>query len=349
MVPKISVIMPVYNADEYLTEAIESILNQTYENFEFLIICDDPSERTLSILNNFTHNDLRINVTYQKKQGLVNSLNRGIKLAKGEYIARMDADDVSHPQRFEKQIEFLERNSDIGLCGTWTNIIDKNGEIVDLFKPSSSPELIKWDLHFFNPIAHPSVLIRKSFFERNGYYLDSNIHCEDYALWVRAFNNTKLSNIPLILINLRKHDLNVSKTYSKIQMNHAIEVSQTALSSTLKYEIPLNNVKIIYRQSNNFSTEEYITTTKNLRQLQHSYLENPALSHEERKFIKNSMCIILYNIGILPVHRNPVLSFYILVLSFLNEPIFFIKHLGNLILDRRLLKKRATCHKKFDI
>ncbi|WP_440950015.1 glycosyltransferase family 2 protein [Methanosphaerula subterraneus] len=335
--PAISVIMPVYNGESFLGESIESILNQTYTDFELILIDDGSRDKSLQIMKNYS--DPRIIIIQNEKNiGLVGSLNKGIKDAHGEYIARMDQDDVSHPQRFEKQIEYLERNPDVGLCGTWANITNKEGEIIDFFKPSSTSDLIKWDLHFFCAIAHPSVIVRKSFFERNGQYLNSDIHCEDYALWVRGFNNTKMSNIPLLLINLRKHDLNISKTYSEIQMNHAIKVSQTALSSTLKYEIPLNNVRIIYRQSNIFSTEEYITTTKNLRQLKHSYLENPNLSHEDKKYIKKSMSMILYNIGTLPVRRNPILSLYIIALSFTSEPIFFIKNLGNLVLTRRFLK-----------
>ena len=339
-VPLVSVIMPVYNPGEYLAEAIESILNQTFMDFEFIILCDDPSFKTREIIDNYQKNDNRIIVFYQKKEGLVASLNKGCSAAKGKYIARMDADDVSHPQRFEKQIEYLECNSDIGLCGTWANLIDKNGRIIDFFKPSSSPNLIKWDLHFFCAIAHPSVIIRKSFFDRNGQYLDSDIHCEDYALWVRAFNNTKMSNIPLVLINLRKHDLNVSKTYSEIQITHAMKVSQIALSSTLKKKISLNNVQIIYRQANNFPAEDYMTTIKNLRQLQHLYVEIPVLSHEEKKYIRKSMCTLLYNIGILPFFRNPVLSLYLFVLSFISEPFFFFERLIFRIFDKLSLKNR---------
>lgn len=331
--------MPVYNADEYLTDAIESILNQTYDNFEFLIICDDPSERTLSILNTFIGTDPRIKTTYQKKQGLVNSLNTGIRLAKGEYIARMDADDISHPQRLEKQVEFLEKNSDIGLCGTWANLIDKNGDIIEYFKPSSSPELIQWDLHFFCAMAHPSVMIRKSFFERNGLYLEADIHCEDYALWVRAINNTKMSNIPLYLVDLRQHDLNVSKCYSDIQRKHGIAVSRIAIVSTLKNNISEGIVNIIHRRPGNSSTGEYITSTNVLRQLQRKYLDNPALSHKDKRYIKKSMCVTLYSIAILPVHNNPILSFYIFMLAFINEPFFFIKRSVHIILKRIQLKK----------
>lgn len=328
--PTISVIMPVYNGESFLKEAIESILNQTYTNFKLILIDDGSEDTSLQIMKSYLDSRIII-IKNEKNFGLITALNKGLQVAQGEYIARMDQDDVSHPQRFEKQIEFLEQNSDIGLCGTWANLINNMGEIVNFVKPSPSPGQIKWDLHFSNAIAHPSVMIRKSFFQRNGQYLDSDIHCEDYALWVRAFNNTKLSNLPVILINLRQHDQNVSKIYSEIQINQAIKVSQIALSSTLKYEIPLNIVKIINRHPNNFPTGEYLKTIKILRQFQHSYLENSSLSCEEKKYIKKSMCIILYTIGILPIRRNPILSLYIFILSFINEPLFFIKRSVHII------------------
>ena len=108
--PKISVLMPIYKGDEYLSAAVDSILNQTFSDFEFIIICDDPTEKTRQILDKYKQSDSRIRVYYQEREGLVNSLNRGCSLAQGEYIARMDADDISLPERFEKQVKFLDSN-----------------------------------------------------------------------------------------------------------------------------------------------------------------------------------------------------------------------------------------------
>jgi len=115
---KVSIVMSVYNAQKYLDEAIESILNQTYSNFEFIIINDGSTDKSLEIIENYAKKDSRIIVINRENKGLIYSLNEGIRKANGKYIARMDADDISLPQRLEKQVEFMEKNKNIGICGT---------------------------------------------------------------------------------------------------------------------------------------------------------------------------------------------------------------------------------------
>ena len=326
--------MPVFNADAFLTEAIESILSQTFRDFEFIIICDEPTDKTHEIIERYQKIDDRIKVIFQKRKGLVSSLNQALKLAKGEYIARMDADDISHPQRFEKQIEFLEKNSDIDLCGAWANFIGNNREISSVFKPANSPNLIKWDLHFFNAIAHPTVVMRKTFFEKNGQYLDSDIHCEDYALWVRAMNTSKMCNLPLILVDLRHHELNVTKCHTEIQRDQSVRVSQSAISSTLGYTIPIENVRIINRQSNNSTYDEVIATMKNLDDLQDMFLQDTTITHDERKYIRKSLCIFFFGIGVDQIPNEPIRVPYIFTLSFMKDPFCFIRSCFTVLYNR---------------
>ena len=157
--PVISVIMPVYNAETYVEEAIKSILNQTFEDFEFLIINDGSEDNSLSIINNYASKDNRIKIISREKKGLVFSLNEGIKLAKGKYIARMDADDISVPERFKKQISYLERNSDVDICGTW---IETFGRSMEVLKYPVQHDDIKVALLFAFGLAHPSIMAKKT-------------------------------------------------------------------------------------------------------------------------------------------------------------------------------------------
>ena len=158
--PLVSVVMPVYNAQKYLNKAIDSILAQTYKDFEFIIINDGSTDNSLQIIKKYQKKDKRIIVKNKKNKGIVAALNDGIKLSRGKYLARMDADDISLPSRFEVQVNFMEKNSKIGVCGTWVEVfgeINKNY----LLKFPINNELLKIRLLFSVPFAHPSIMMRR--------------------------------------------------------------------------------------------------------------------------------------------------------------------------------------------
>ncbi|HAS7841575.1 TPA: glycosyltransferase family 2 protein, partial [Vibrio cholerae] len=139
--PKISVVMSVYNGEKYLGEAIDSILKQTFSDFEFIIINDGSTDKTLEIIKSYMKKDDRIVLVSRENKGLIVSLNEGLDLAKGQYIARMDADDISIKSRFEKQIEFLDSNPDIGVCGTWVEVFGENIKSKKWKMPTQDPDL----------------------------------------------------------------------------------------------------------------------------------------------------------------------------------------------------------------
>ena len=156
--PRVSVLMPAYNSEKYLGEAIDSILNQTFTDFEFIIINDGSKDNTAKIVEEYAKKDKRIRfIDNKKNQGIVGVLNEGIDLCRGKYIARMDSDDISLPTRFEKEIEYMEEHPECGVLGTWYEIFGKlNG-------PVQQPERIKI-LNLLNEdhVGHPTVFIRKS-------------------------------------------------------------------------------------------------------------------------------------------------------------------------------------------
>lgn len=219
IIPKISVVMPVYKGDNYLSEAVDSILNQTFSDLEFLIICDNPTDKTRDLLEKYKQEDPRVKIYYQERQGLVNSLNRGFSLAQGEYIARMDADDISVPGRLEKQVKFIAENPEIGICGAWIKRIGEPPSYV--WEVPCDHENIKSRMLFEPVIAHPSIIARKEIFLKKGLaYMQDETYAEDYGLWVRAAKEIKLANMPEILMHYRIHKSTSNKEKQRIVANN---------------------------------------------------------------------------------------------------------------------------------
>lgn len=199
--PKVTVLMPVYNGGRFLREAVDSILKQTYRNFEFIVINDGSTDNTCDILR--TYSDSRLFVFEQKNLGIIASLNKGIKLSQGEYIARMDADDISEPDRLAKQVEFLDNHPAIGVLGIISKIIDEQAnELPKLNLPTNHKNILA-RLLLDNCFVHSSIMLRKNLFETHGYYSKNAILCEDYELFLRLSCVTQLANLPMPLHRYR--------------------------------------------------------------------------------------------------------------------------------------------------
>lgn len=214
--------MPVYNGEAYLREAIDSIVNQTYTDFEFLIINDGSTDGTESIILSYA--DARIR--YEKNETnlkLIATLNKGIELAKGKYIVRMDADDISAPDRIEKQVAFMEANPQVGLCGTWFESFGDEIKYVSRYKEKHDEIVFKmlYQCHF----CHPTLIIRKAVFKDLEIPFDKNfIHAEDYEFYFRISEKWKLYNLQESLLKYRIHNQSVSRQNEKVQKANALRV-----------------------------------------------------------------------------------------------------------------------------
>ncbi|MBX9888400.1 MAG: glycosyltransferase [Flavobacteriaceae bacterium] len=218
--PLISVVLPVYHCELYIRDAIESVLNQTFVDFELIIIDDCSTDGTLQLCNLFV-DDRIIIIAKDKNSGYTNSLNYGLSIAKGKYIARMDGDDICMPERFKKQVLFLEANPDIVLCGTSYAVIGEKGICV---LPEAHEE-IKIKLLSGNCIVHPSVMFRKDVLLVNNLMYDVLMEpAEDYDLWVRLSSMGKLHNLQECLLHYRVHDGQVSAIRNKKQIQVANQV-----------------------------------------------------------------------------------------------------------------------------
>ena len=201
----ISVILPVYNGAPYLDEAIVSILKQTHDNFELIVINDGSTDKSLEILEKYAIQDSRIIIINRQNKGLVYSLNEGILKAKGKYIARMDADDVSDISRLESQIEYIEKHN-LDICGGHYLLIDDEGRINGLNVVPISHEMCTLSLLFKVPFAHPSVMIRKRFLDENSLEYGQSAYkiAEDLDLWLRMQKcGARFGNVDSVVLKYR--------------------------------------------------------------------------------------------------------------------------------------------------
>lgn len=255
--PVISVVMAVYNGQEYLRESIESILAQTYKNFEFIIINDGSTDSTREIV--LSYDDPRIClIDNEENMGLTRSLNKGLRIARGEYIARMDADDISMLNRFESQIDFLNHHRDYAAVGTFLKVINEDSKVVSTIEKPIQHADIREFLNRDNCIGHGSAMIRKTCLQNVGFYDESIEKSQDYELWLRISQNYKLANIPQYLYMWRNHKENISEKHRNEQ-KHFVEMVKTKVEGkTEKGTVDYYNEPKFSILMANYNNAEYI-------------------------------------------------------------------------------------------
>ena len=216
--PRITVAMSVYNNAPYLAAAIESICAQSFADFEFVIVNDGSSDESGAIIDRFAASDSRIRAIHQPNAGLIASLNRILDEARGTLIARMDGDDIALPERFARQVAYLDAHPHIGVLGTGCSCIDEQGKPhLYRFENVVSTEEILDDLKNGPPLCHPSVMMRTEVVRAVGGYHRSYAHCEDYDLWLRLSERVPLANLPDRLLLYRQSPTQVSNRHGYAQ------------------------------------------------------------------------------------------------------------------------------------
>ena len=209
--------MPVFNCENFVAEAIESILNQTFDNLELLIIDDCSTDKTVEIIKSYKNPKI-ILTKKPKNTGIIDSLNLGIKLAKGELVARMDGDDISHPERLSIQYDFLKTHQNIVLCGTWYQQIPTN----EIIKNPKTHEEIKLAMLDYCAFGHPTVMFRRQFMLNHNLKYDENFTAaEDYDLWTKIVLLGEVVNIPRNLLLYRSHANQITKIRQFDQVNNS--------------------------------------------------------------------------------------------------------------------------------
>ncbi len=215
--PLISVVMPAYNAASFVLESIESVLSQTYPHFELIVIDDGSSDNTREIIGSVKDDRVHL-VVNDRNRGIIYTLNRGIDLAKGKYIARLDSDDLAMPARFEKQLAFMEQHPKTGACGTYFKVIDHDNKVLQHVKFPAAPGDAKTYLLLHNCFCHSSVMMRTDMAKALKYAKEYLV-CEDHELWHRFSQVTQIANLPEYLTSYRIHGNNISTTKRETMFN----------------------------------------------------------------------------------------------------------------------------------
>jgi glycosyltransferase involved in cell wall biosynthesis len=226
--PKVSVVMPVYNGERYIRAAIDSILAQSFKDFELVIINDGSSDGSAQVIESYSDSRI-VYVCNTENTGLANVRNKGLNLVRGEYIAWLDCDDISLSRRLEKQVTLLDANPRIGLCGTWVRTID--GATEDVWKYPTDPEFLHARMLFDDPLATSSIMMRASCVREPELCFDlEHPPAEDYELWERISRGWEVTNIPEILTLYRLHAMQTSVVKSQKQKDSVWSIQNSLLS-----------------------------------------------------------------------------------------------------------------------
>jgi len=257
MTPKISVLLPAFNAQAHLRESIESILAQTFEDFELLIINDGSTDQSLEIMSSF--DDSRIRIINQANAGLPVSLNRAISLSQGIYLARQDADDISLPNRLAEQVQYLDANPQCALLGSWADIILENTPTDRYLRHPHLNGDIQIKLFFFNCFVHSSVMIRKSALNQSGLYPEEKekFPPEDYDLWLRIAKDFEVANLPQTLLLYRELPNSISRAKLEVMQERARLMSLHAIKEVLRPPFADEDIRTLVRAMTN---EPFIAT-----------------------------------------------------------------------------------------
>ncbi len=245
--PVISVVLPVYNAQDYIFDAVNSILAQTYDNFELIVIDDASSDSSPNIVASLVDSRIRL-IRNGENCGLVKSLNIGLHAAAGTFVARMDHDDIALPDRLARQLEFLEANPKVAVVGTGYQLIDASAYPGLIYHPPQNPSEVEWAIPFVCPVAHPTVMMRRSVISLVGGYSESAQFAEDYDLWERVLRQEAIANMPDVLLLLRKHTRNMTNVWSSENARMSAQVSCRRLNFVLGTDVGIDVARCIQSQ-----------------------------------------------------------------------------------------------------
>ena len=296
--------MPVYNGEEYISETIDSVLKQTFVDFELIIINDASNDRSKEIISSYEDKRIVL-IENSKNTGQINSVNKGIKLSKTNFIARVDQDDLFISNKLETQYDFLNKNPDIAVVGTWAFIINSNGnQIRKLSIPSKNNQMINILLNS-NPLFHPSVLMRKEVILKMGLYSLKYQFTEDYNLWCKiATSGYKLANIPKFLIKYREHPNQSSSKNQTVQFKNALKIRR-------KYFMQISDEL--------FKTKKHILEGFNKRELSDIAYTCSEISAQKKKYIDSMQHLNLS----LKLNKLNLKSLLMMCLLRLNEQIYY--------------------------
>lgn len=318
----VSIIMPVYNGEKYVQQSIKSLVAQTFMDFELIIVDDGSTDGTAAILDSFTDSRIK-RLSNPTNMGLVVSLNRGIAQARGKYIARQDADDLSFVGRLVAQVDYLENHQEVGLLGSWAAKIDERGNVIGSARPPCQTGIINWKLLFSNCFVHTSVMLRRKVFERVGYYSSAAFPAEDYDLWWRVSTEFEVANLPEVLVSRRISSSGIVVTHQHLIRESAISVIHHAVNNLLGDQKPRLLAESLYLTMEGFGLSNNGTTLDTARlivELHDRYLEINSPNESEVNYITKDAANKLYFMAGRNLRSSPTTSFKVALLAAKMDP-----------------------------
>jgi len=289
-IPIVSVLLPAYNAELHLAEAIDSVLHQTYPHFELIVINDGSTDQTEAIV--LSYSDPRIR--YERNTanlGLISTLNKGLQMAKGAYIARMDADDICYPDRLKEQVDFMEQHPKVGIAGSWFEYLNAGKKTKGA--PPTDDYHIRSSLIMATTLHHPTVIIRSSLLEVEGlnFSYDAQFqHVEDYHLWVKAAPYTTFANVPKVLLQYRQHPQSICAQYSGVQRRRFDQVRMLTFPLFLGIPYEKRLVDLIHSRGTFIPDREYQYLLSQLKAINTAILERGW----DGRFFNRRFAVMLY-------------------------------------------------------
>lgn len=290
--------MAVYDGERYLREAINSILNQSFNDFEFLIINDGSTDRTQEIILSYNDPRLRL-IDNPHNLGLTKSLNCGLKQSSGQFVARQDADDISEPERLAKQVAFLEKHTEVALLGTWYKEIDSQGTFIENARLPCDDTGIRWSLLFFCPFVHSSVMLRRAaVLEHIGFYNEAFVYSQDYELWTRIARLMPVANLNQYLVKLRTTPTSMTATYGdRTKEGHRIRIAKMCAllnwdhAKIIDNEAQYNSMtSLLFSDQIEFSLQQVNWATDELLRLQTIFCQHFQIGATDSQSHRAKLC-----------------------------------------------------------
>ena len=308
--------MPVYNGVQFLNQSIESILNQTFDNFEFMIIDDGSTDQSLDLIRKY--DDSRINLIINNENlGQCATMNHGIRLATGQYIARIDQDDISLPRRLEMQAQYFLNHPEVGVLGCHAKIVDKNLKTVLLKSRPTTNNENKWRLLYSTSVMHPSAMFRKSIIDKYGGYNQKFSPAEDYELWSRLSQHTEIHQLSDYLILRRLHENSTSSLNRSVQYDSTNQIRNININRLFSNNIDSNKFEdLVNYLSGRYENSKtwWINVSRDIIQMYIVYCTGKRLKKNEIVWIVNDWIKLMVHVP--PKYRMMALIKYFIVRIF---------------------------------
>jgi glycosyltransferase involved in cell wall biosynthesis len=325
-VPSVTVIMPVFNAERFLAEAIESILGQTFRDHELVIVDDASTDKSRSIIADFAKQDQRIRPYFQEQNsGAIGARNFALSVARSNVVANMDADDVSLPDRLARQLEYLQANPTLGAVGCQVQVIDGAGSRGAVKHYPTSPTLTAWSLLFFNSLAHPTVMMRRDAVLTVGAYEESSrgTWVEDYSLFTRMSRKYAIANLPEVLLEYRQTASNTTSRYWHIQEVEANRIVQNSVLFFTGTDIGLEGAQAMRGLSTGAypSTPASIVWLANIiRSLCSEFVRRHHLTPGQRREVEDDAAVKEFLLGAIALRLRPALGVKLMAQAVRQNP-----------------------------